>query len=520
MARVHPLLDGVDTIGDHYRCNVDWDGLFESLYEKIRGNWLTQREPERWPTPDKNWVLRTAPKFTSDPFHRFEKQLQKQVAISLQSEGWGNDVPTASGLVDRNARQMNVDLAHQWGDGFELVEVKVDSDSPIEAALQILRYGAIYLLYRLEPDLVSRFKTHSMLRARWISLEVLAPRRYYKASNMDLRHIEKRLNWQVQQFVSSRATDLAMSFRFTAFPDDFLYAPGIEDARIRSAVHRRVAPSSNPVSVIGCGGEPIHSFADWERYALPAERKRHWKTGRSACELGRAWTANGEPRVPLEIALLLDSRCETAGTVIQCGKTEHETQLPFSSRGPRCHDLALQGMRDAQVITVCIEAKADESFGGTVSEELARARQRPASRFADRLEWLSLALLGVPAFADNKQCELSETIAPLPYQLFAAIAGTLLEARQQKAAVAVFIVHEFRTTATIDSKMDENARALNTFLGLLLSANNGAGPDFAMGNGKLVGPISMRKHSKHDVPDLPNHIPLFIGKIRTDLIVQ
>jgi len=104
MSQVHPLLEGLEKIYDRHRAGPDLDGLFESLYEQIRTNWARHREPDRWPTTEKNWVLRVAPDFTRHPTHRLEKQLQKQIAICLESEGWGNDVPTASGLVNARGR--------------------------------------------------------------------------------------------------------------------------------------------------------------------------------------------------------------------------------------------------------------------------------------------------------------------------------------------------------------------------------------------------------------------------------
>jgi hypothetical protein len=46
----------------------------------------------------------------------------------------------------------------------------------------------------------------------------------------------------------------------------------------------------------GCvpyAGVPIRCFKGWEKNALPLERKEmHWGEERSACELGRIWTAN------------------------------------------------------------------------------------------------------------------------------------------------------------------------------------------------------------------------------------
>ena len=64
-------------------------------------------------------------------------------------------------------------------------------------------------------------------------------------------------------------------------------------------------------------GKPIQSFSDWEKHALPPDRReRHWKEGRSAFELGRSWTANGEPAAPGELIRLLESHDGTRRTVV------------------------------------------------------------------------------------------------------------------------------------------------------------------------------------------------------------
>jgi hypothetical protein len=179
--------------------------------------------------------------------------------------------------------------------------------------------------------------------------------------------------------------------------------------------------------------------------------------------------------------------------------------------------LALLGQRDGSLVTICIEAKADESFGGTVAEELTNARRRPVTKFPERLDWLTRSLLGIPAFIDEQRRVLSEIISGLHYQLFSAIGGTLLEAHLQRATMAIFVVHEFRTTATDDSKLQANANALNSFLRLLIAANMAYGTQ-PLHNGQMLGPISIIERPTGGAAMLPFHIPLFIGKIRTDRI--
>jgi hypothetical protein len=142
---------------------------------------------------------------------------------------------------------MNVDLAHAIVDGFELIELKTASNTSYDAALQILRYGAVYMLYRLEPELAERFESHPMMCAKRIALEVLAPYSYYSCGDVDLPSLETQLNREVETFGQRRAVGVALSFRFMAFGADLIYRPGMNCELICNAVHHRASPfASSP----------------------------------------------------------------------------------------------------------------------------------------------------------------------------------------------------------------------------------------------------------------------------------
>ena len=526
MSQTHPLLDGIEAICSEYRRLSNRDGLFQQIYQMIRANWTRFREAKRWPSTA-NWVLRTASTFTYEPNKHFERQLQKQIAICLENQGWGNDVPTASGLVNSQGRHMNVDLAHAIEDGFELIELKVDADDPYMAACQIMRYGAIYMVYRLDSDLRRRFRGNAMLRAKRIVPEVLAPFSYYSHSDVDLPSLEQQLNAQVALFAEKNDASVSIAFRFNALPRAFVYRPGMDCILIREAVGSRTSPfleavaqnsncNSKAIEICGYADQRIRSFANWEQWALPPDRKaRQWKEHRSEFELARSWTRGGEPAAPMELVQLLYSHEAARGTVIRGGRTQRETVLPFGDRGPRCHDLALVAERDSSVVSICIEAKADEPFGCNVAGELSKATARPVSRFPARLEWLSRSLLGLPAFEDQRTLTPSRVVSDLPYQLFAAIAGTMLEAETEDATMAIFVVHEFRTPATDDEKLDSNANALNRFLSLFHSRNGGPDGEIELHPGQLLGPITIVERPNAGLPRMPSG-PLFIGKVRTD----
>jgi hypothetical protein len=250
----------------------------------------------------------------------------------------------------------------------------------------------------------------------------------------------------------------------------------------------------------------------------PDRRLRHWQEGRSACELGRIWTTNGEPGVPAVLTELLNSHDVTRGTVIRSGITEHETPLPPSTHGPRCHDLALFGEQGQSAVTICVEAKADEPFGATVAEELRNSEKRRVTAFPQRLDWLTCSLLGLPAFKGEAHNTVSDQIRDLPYQLLTATAGTLLESENQHSAKAILVIHEFRTSKTCDEKMERNNRELNGFLRLLLQRNGAADENFQLHRGQLTGPLPLVERPVGKLRKMPCEIPFFVGKIRTDCV--
>jgi hypothetical protein len=149
------LLNGCEHILEQRDPSLLPTRYFDDLVARLRANWLG-RPAGRWPS-QKNWQLRIAPAVTSDSKGHLEKQLEKAIVSSLHCEGWENAVPTSSGLVGQGLRQMNIDLAHRIPGGFEFIELKWKSDDPVLAATQLVRYAAIYMLYRLEPELMTRF---------------------------------------------------------------------------------------------------------------------------------------------------------------------------------------------------------------------------------------------------------------------------------------------------------------------------------------------------------------------------
>jgi hypothetical protein len=164
--------------------------------------------------------------------------------------------------------------------------------------------------------------------------------------------------------------------------------------------------------------------------------------------------------------------------------------------------------RDGEVTIVCIEAKVSESFGDTVASELQACRKRPRTDFPARLDCLTRSLFGFGAYEDDGKT-VRAAVAGLRYQLLAAVAGTLIEARLHGASAAIFLVHQIGTEDAA------NKQALDEFLSLLYPLNGGPDEPVHLPAGELLGPISVANGDTLGQPTRSDNIPLFIGKFQT-----
>jgi hypothetical protein len=101
--------------------------------------------PARTPSAQ-NWRLEKqlwiAPHNTSG-----EKTLEKAIA-RVSGDAWANQVPTASGLINgTNDKHRNLDLVfRRESDGFELIELKMQSDTPLASAGDLMPRDWIRLI--------------------------------------------------------------------------------------------------------------------------------------------------------------------------------------------------------------------------------------------------------------------------------------------------------------------------------------------------------------------------------------
>lgn len=168
-----------------------------------------------------------------------EKQLEKYVAFFLDDR-WINQIPVCNGL-GQGANACRIDLAFRVDAAeYELIELKYGrgeeapgSNHPLHAAMELLNYGLLYLLFR-EQDLlgVSSGPKHHLLQAEHVHLIVLAPVEWYRfrtrtaATNaFKFDWLELALTAGLHDYLSDRFLHaFRMDFRFEAFGEAFATA--------------------------------------------------------------------------------------------------------------------------------------------------------------------------------------------------------------------------------------------------------------------------------------------------------
>ncbi len=106
-------------------------------------------------------------------------------------------------------------------------------------------------------------------------------------------------------------------------------------------------------SVTNRHGRRIESVEEWRVYGAPAS-ETHWKDGRSAKELAKAWI---EGSGPTDLARLLAAQAELAGLTITSATAEAQIAFDEFPGGKRNHDLLVRGRVAGGEVVVGVEAK-------------------------------------------------------------------------------------------------------------------------------------------------------------------
>lgn len=125
---------------------------------------------------------------------------------------------------------------------------------------------------------------------------------------------------------------------------------------------------------------------------------------------------------------------------------EYVTNLPSVGEG-RNHDAILFN----KDIVITIEAKADETLGNLIAEEIKTASVNKLNRISSMLGYI---------FKDGFKDYLN-----LRYQLLTASVGTILEAQNKNCKTAVLIVLVFKSNCKVtEEKVTANHKDVEAFL--------------------------------------------------------
>ena len=170
----------------------------------------------------------------------------------------------------------------------------------------------------------------------------------------------------------------------------------------------------------------------------------------------------------------------------------------------RHHDLIVLGTARGKRVLVAIEAKNDEELGPQIGRYMAKAESENASRLAhgktrlsrvpDRVANLTRLIFG------DRSVDLTDS----RYQLLHGLGGTLIEAAQREAHVAVFLVHAFASRSSDLNKVERNERGILRFADLLQS--NGG---HQVRDGRLLGPVPAGGNGI-----VPAGFPFYFGTVR------
>lgn len=210
--------------------SFDGAALVTAMYDCIENNLANRPKKDRTPS-SQNWLLRS----TKD--HHLISPGSKNMSAEVNLEraivqkwpaSWTYQMPVASGLFDgRSDKRRAVDLVFDHINGhFDLVELKIKSDTPLYAAMEILGYGLVYLASRTDraANLAYRSADVPMLRANRITLCVLAPEGYYAGSH--LMWLQDAINDGLKRFATP---DLSIDFRFEKFGSEWSHDLPIKD---------------------------------------------------------------------------------------------------------------------------------------------------------------------------------------------------------------------------------------------------------------------------------------------------
>ncbi len=229
----------VQRLNENSSTAIDRQAIVDRLFERVEANWARCMSALSRPPSTQNWRW-WDPKVEIAPENRSpEVTLEREIVRAARALGrrdWSNQVPIASGIVVGGGdRRRAIDLVHQRAPkDFDFVELKIGSDTPIFAAVEILQYGFVWLLSRRDQDVLG-YRGRTLIEASDVQLSVLAPSAYYRG--VDLTWLAADLSHGLA-LLGERHGSVRLGFTFEEFSPGFSW-PGRQPVDVLTALESR-----------------------------------------------------------------------------------------------------------------------------------------------------------------------------------------------------------------------------------------------------------------------------------------
>jgi hypothetical protein len=212
---------------------ADTMSLFEVIHDAVCHNYVIGNATANKDRSAENWRWHSPqPQISAhntSPEVAIERAVA-QAAVALGRSDWSNQVPAASGLLGVGSdRRRAIDLVRRLGERhFQFIELKIASDAPLYAAVELLGYASLWLVARSDPPL----RPSVLLEADTIDLRVLAPSTFY--DGYELQDLERALHAGVRA-LGNRA-GVATSFAFDVLDPQMLSAASLPEIALLDAL--------------------------------------------------------------------------------------------------------------------------------------------------------------------------------------------------------------------------------------------------------------------------------------------
>lgn len=190
----------------------DGSRLVAGIFGTIHQNYLASNATANKNRSKQNWRWHSLQPQIAPHNRSPEVVIERAIAAAcaaLNRTNWANQIPVASGLVEgAGDGRRAIDLVRRHGENhFELIELKIASDNPLYAAVEIVGYACLWLLARSDRP----GRSSALLDAERIDLTVLAPEAYYR--RFPVAEIEGSFDEGVRALGTGMGVAMSFGFR-------------------------------------------------------------------------------------------------------------------------------------------------------------------------------------------------------------------------------------------------------------------------------------------------------------------